>query len=77
MKTRVIQVVLEEELLRAADREVKRAGTSRSALLRDALREHLRRRRVAELEQRERRGYEQRPATEFSPWDRVATWPDE
>ena len=38
-----IQVVLEDSLLQAADRAVRRLKVNRSALIRDALREHLRR----------------------------------
>jgi metal-responsive CopG/Arc/MetJ family transcriptional regulator len=75
MKT--IQIVVEEDLLRAADRVVKRERISRSALFRDALREHLKRRRIAEMEERERRGYERFPPVEFDAWDKVASWPEE
>ena len=38
-----IQVVLEEDLLRAADRAARRVRVNRSALIREALREHLKR----------------------------------
>jgi Arc/MetJ-type ribon-helix-helix transcriptional regulator len=38
-----IQVVLEEDLLKAADRAVRKLKTNRSALIREALRSHLRR----------------------------------
>lgn len=77
MSTRVIQVVLEEDLLSAADREVRRSGVSRSALFRDALRDHLRRRRIADLEERDRKGYQRLPPVEFDVWDRVLAWPEE
>jgi len=77
MKTKTVQVVIEEELLRAADREVRRLRVSRSALFRDALREHLKRRRIAEMEERERRGYEQFPPVEFDVWDKVRSWPED
>lgn len=74
-----IQVVLEEDLVRSADRAAKRLRTNRSALIRDALREHLERLQVRELERRERAGYERIPETpsEFAVWDKVAAWPDE
>lgn len=38
-----IQVVLDTKLLQAADRAAKRQKMNRSALIRDALREHLKR----------------------------------
>jgi metal-responsive CopG/Arc/MetJ family transcriptional regulator len=72
-----IQVVLEAELLRAADNAARRAKVNRSALVRRALREHLKRMETRELEARDRRGYDQRPAKseESSDWERVAAWP--
>jgi metal-responsive CopG/Arc/MetJ family transcriptional regulator len=72
-----IQVVMDEELLREVDREAKRAKTKRSALIREAIREHLKRRRVRELEERHRAGYERHPPVEFDAWDQVAAWPKE
>lgn len=50
-----IRVVLDEELLRATDRAARRAKVSRSAFVRAAIREHLRRLNVKELEPRGRR----------------------
>ena len=74
-----IQVVLDEELLRAADRAARRARVNRSALVREALRRHLERIRTEELEVREREGYQKHPDTgkESSLWERVASWPEE
>jgi metal-responsive CopG/Arc/MetJ family transcriptional regulator len=76
MKT--IQVVIEEDLLRSADRAARDLKMNRSSLIRDALREYLRRLRVADLESREREAYEQTPddPTEFAAWDKVAAWPE-
>jgi hypothetical protein len=54
-------VILEDELLREADREARRNRINRSQLVRTALREHLRRRRIRELEERHRRAYEESP----------------
>jgi metal-responsive CopG/Arc/MetJ family transcriptional regulator len=73
MKT--IQVVLDESLLAHADREVRRRRVSRSELIREALRDHLRRERFKELEQRDRAGYEENPPIEFDVWDKVLAWP--
>ena len=39
----IVQVVLDKKLLDAADQAAKRTKRNRSALVRDALREHLRR----------------------------------
>jgi metal-responsive CopG/Arc/MetJ family transcriptional regulator len=72
-----IQVVLEEGLLKAADRAVKHSRTNRSALIRDALREHLRRLHARELEDRDRRGYQKLHADSGVVWERQAAWPDD
>lgn len=76
MKT--IQVVLDAELLRAADGAAKRARVNRSALVRQALREHLKRVRSREAEARDRRGYQEHPQTarDLAPWEREALWPE-
>ena len=54
-------------------------GLSRSALIRDAVREHLRRLEIRELEERDRKGYETGPPVddELSVWESEATWPRE
>jgi len=73
-----IQVVIEEDLLRSADRAARHLKVNRSSLIRDALREHLRRLRVGDLERREREAYEKTPddPAEFAAWDEVAAWPE-
>jgi metal-responsive CopG/Arc/MetJ family transcriptional regulator len=74
-----IQVVLGEQLLRAADRAARRLKQNRSALIRDALRAHLERLAVREREERDRRGYEKRPEAveDLAVWEKVAKWPEE
>jgi metal-responsive CopG/Arc/MetJ family transcriptional regulator len=74
-----IQVVLEDSLLQATDRAVQRLKINRSALIRDALREHLRRLSILEQERRDRSGYARHPIArdEFGIWDRVTAWPDD
>lgn len=69
-----IQVVIEDDLLRSANRVARRLKVNRSALIRDALREHLRRLRLGDLERQEREAYERTPddPAEFAAWDRVA-----
>ena len=73
-----IQVVLEEKLLKDTDRVVRRKKTNRSALIREALREHLHRLHVRELEEQERRAYEKLPQDpdEFAIWEKEIVWPD-
>jgi metal-responsive CopG/Arc/MetJ family transcriptional regulator len=74
-----IQVVLEEDLLKAADRAVRKLKTNRSALMREALRSHLRRLDQIEKEKADREGFTRYPDSLDRPdvWDEVADWPDE
>ncbi len=74
-----IQVVLDAKLLRATDRAARRTKRNRSALIRDALREHLRKLEIRELEERDRKGYEACPQTADEPsgWESEAVWPRE
>jgi len=73
----IIQVVIDEELLLATDRVAKRTKMKRSALVREALREYLKRTHYQELERRDREGYEKHPDTgELAAWEGVATWPE-
>ncbi len=74
-----IQVVLELDLLKAADRVVRRRKINRSALFREALRAHLKRLEMLERESRDRDGYLRYPDSLDEPaaWDKVADWPDE
>ena len=76
---RVIQVVLDKELLHAADQAAKRTRRNRSALVREALREYLRRLELRASEVRDRQGYSREsPAdAEARGWESEATWPEE
>ena len=75
----VVQIVLEKSLLQAADQAARRTGRNRSALVRDALREHLRRLQVREKEESDRQGYSRKPHTadETLAWEGEAAWPPE
>ena len=77
MKT--VQVVLDKELLRATDQAARRTKRNRSALVRDALREHLRRLEIHATELRDREGYSRQPQTpgESRRWEAEAVWPAE
>jgi metal-responsive CopG/Arc/MetJ family transcriptional regulator len=73
-----IQIVLGAELLRATDGAAKRARVNRSALVREALREHLKRLKSRELEARDRAGYEKHldVKADAAEWERLAAWPE-
>jgi metal-responsive CopG/Arc/MetJ family transcriptional regulator len=75
----VVQIVLDKKLLQAADRAARRAQSNRSAVVRDALREHLRRLEIRDKEERDREGYLRRPqaADEAAAWEAEAAWPPE
>jgi metal-responsive CopG/Arc/MetJ family transcriptional regulator len=72
-----IQVVLDAKLLKAADTAAKRRKLNRSALIRQALEEHLKRLRLLDLEERDRRGYQAKPqqSDDYVPWEGAAAWP--
>lgn len=74
-----IQVVLDKKLLDATDRAARRTKRNRSALVRDALREHLRGLSIRSLEERDRAGYSERPSArdETILWEAEAAWPQE
>ena len=74
-----IQVVLDSKLLQAADRAAQNTKRNRSALIRDALREHLRRLEIRALEERDRDGYAKEPQmhAEALVWEAEAAWPGE
>jgi metal-responsive CopG/Arc/MetJ family transcriptional regulator len=74
-----IQVVLDAKLLQAADRVARRTKRNRSALIRDALREHLRTLELREREERDRDGYSRQPPSHEDSliWEAEAAWPAE
>jgi metal-responsive CopG/Arc/MetJ family transcriptional regulator len=75
----IIQIVLDKKLLNAADQAARRTKRNRSALVRDALREHLRRLELRAREERDRQGYLRHSQTEgeAEAWESEATWPEE
>jgi len=74
-----IQVVLDKDLLLATDRAARRTKRNRSALVREALRQHLQSLSLRELEERDRLGYSKGPAAsdEAAAWEAEAVWPEE
>ena len=74
----IVQIVLDKKLLHDADQAAKRTRRNRSALVRDALREHLRRLEMRASEERDRQGYSRSQAdAEALSWESEATWPQE
>jgi metal-responsive CopG/Arc/MetJ family transcriptional regulator len=74
-----IQIVIDEELLRATDRAAEGAGCSRSEFVCEALRAHLKRLEVLAMEERDRLGYAaMKPDPDESVvWEAEASWPAE
>jgi len=75
----IVQIVLDKKLLRAADQAARRTKRNRSALVRDALREHLRRLEIRDREERDRAGYskQRQSRDEVIAWEAEAVWPAE
>ena len=74
MKT--IQMTLGEQLLKKVDRAVKKARTTRSALIRDSLEQYLDSIQTRQLEAEQRTGYQRQPVTagEFDVWESEQEW---
>ena len=76
MKT--IQITIDETLLKELDQIMKQTKESRSAIIRNAILSYLRQRRIAEMEEKHKRGYEKKPVSndEFSIWEDEQVWGD-
>ena len=74
-----IQVVLDSKLLRATEVAARRTKLNRSALIREALRAHLKDLEIRERELRDRKGYQGGPgdSADLSRWEAEAIWPKE
>ena len=66
-----VHILLDQQLLKATDHAARRMRRSRSALVRDALRVHLRELEMQAQEQRDREGYAKRRQTrrEMLNWE--------
>ena len=75
---KVVQMTLDESLVREVDKMVRTLKTSRSEFTRVALRMALRMRRRAEQERRHRKGYATHPVTpeEVADWEAEQAWGD-
>jgi metal-responsive CopG/Arc/MetJ family transcriptional regulator len=71
-----IQVVLDKKLLQATDRAARMTKLNRSALVREALREHLQRLELRAKQDRDRQGYLKHPQThdESHMWEAEVAW---
>lgn len=71
--------MLGKALLRKTDAAAKRQNTSRSALVREALKQHLKRLHELDLEEQDRGGYhaQPQPKQEFGGWEQIASWPED
>ena len=76
---KAVQIVLDEALLESTDEALRRTKQNRSELVRDALREHLRRLQILKKEATDRDGYTQMPqnALDADKWEKEAVWPAE
>jgi metal-responsive CopG/Arc/MetJ family transcriptional regulator len=74
-----IQVVLDKKLLQAADRAARHTKQNRSALVRDALREHIQLLARRAREDRDREGYSKQPqgGEESLVWESEGVWPEQ
>jgi metal-responsive CopG/Arc/MetJ family transcriptional regulator len=74
-----IQVVLDSKLLRATEAAARRTKLNRSALIREALRAHLKNLEIQQRELQDRKGYEagRGDLGDLSGWEAEAIWPEE
>lgn len=75
----IVRIVLDKKLLHEADQAARRARKNRSALVRDALREYLRRLEILDKEERDRQGYSRKSQkhNDALAWEKEAAWPTE
>jgi metal-responsive CopG/Arc/MetJ family transcriptional regulator len=75
---RTIQMTLDDELVEAVDKLVKKLKTTRSAFARKALREAIKQVNIQALENKHKKGYDRYPVgkTELSVWDSEQEWGD-
>lgn len=74
-----VQVVLDRKLLAATDRAARKLKRNRSALVREALREHLQKLETRGKEERDRAGYARQPEDlkDAKFWQAEAAWPED
>jgi len=74
-----IHVAVDSKLRKAADVAAQRLKMNRSALIREALSEYLKRLHLREMEERDRRGYQAKPQKreEYQAWEHAASRPQD
>jgi metal-responsive CopG/Arc/MetJ family transcriptional regulator len=74
MKT--IQMTMDEDLLRMVDQATEKLNVTRSAFIREALEQILKRMKAQELEEKHREGYRKHPIKrrEFDVWEKEQVW---
>ena len=75
---KIIQMTLDENLVKEVDQVVKQLRMNRSAFTRQALRAAIDRHNQEQLEQQHKQGYERQPVApgEFSVWESEQQWGD-
>ncbi len=76
---RTIQMTLDDDLVEAVDKVVKKLRTTRSAFTRQALKDAIKHVNIDLLEKKHKRGYKRYPLakSEFSIWESEQEWGDE
>ncbi len=75
---RTIQMTLDDELVDAVDKVVKKLKMTRSAFTRQALRNAITQANIKQMEDKHKKGYEKMPVSksEFSVWESEQEWVD-
>ena len=75
---RTIQMTLDDELVDAVDKVVKKLKMTRSAFTRQALRSAITQANIKQMEDKHKKGYEKEPVgkSEFSFWEPEQEWVD-
>ena len=73
---KAVQITMDEALIDALDRDPQVAERGRSAVVREAVKVYLARRRDETIASAYRRGYTENPATEFDDWAAQGVWPE-
>ncbi len=73
-----IQMTLDDELVDAVDKVVKKLKMTRSAFIRQALRSAITQVNIKQMEDKHKKGYERKPVSksEFSIWESEQEWVD-
>lgn len=74
---KTIHMTVEESLLIQIDQTAKEMNTSRSALLREAIQKLMHERKIRQMEEQHRRGYQRIPQDDMSDWIAEQVWEDD